>query len=434
MDEEQDLTPQAPGSPPDQKQFVLQLDNGLTLVAEQLANVRSAAMTLMVKAGSANDPEQASGSANVLSDWIMRGAGKRDNRELADYLDSLGIHRSSIADTVFMRFSASMLADNLPAVLEVYADVVQRPHLPEPGFDPARDLAIQQIDAIEDEPSQKLNLLLKARHYPDPYGRPVVGNRAHLQALTADALRNDYKKRFTPRQAILAVAGAVDFPAVADLVRKHFGAWKLTDPVELPMHAAPRGVMHVPQQTNQVQIGLAFDTVPESDPDSIAVQIAVGILSGGMGARLFSEIREKQGLCYAIQAGYSSLKTQGTILGYSGTAPDRAQRTLDAFLFELDRMAQGVNADELERAKTGMKSRVIMNGESSAARAGAIAHDFYHYGRPRTLDELRQRIQSVSLEQLNAFLARRGSPAKTVVTIGPAPLKVPAELLGAAKS
>ncbi|HTV47542.1 MAG TPA: pitrilysin family protein [Phycisphaerae bacterium] len=422
------VTP-TPSAPPMQKQFVLQLDNGLTLVAEQLANVRSAAMTLLVKAGSANDPAQASGSANVLSDWIMRGAGKRDNRALTDYLDSLGIHRSTAADTVFMRFSASMLADNLPAVLEVYADVVQRPHLPETGFAPARDLAIQQIDAIEDEPSQKLNLLLKARHFPDPFGRPTVGDRAHLTALTAEALHTDYQKRFTPKQAILAVAGAIDFATVADLVRKHFGSWKPTEPVELPVHKAPRGAMHIAQQTNQVQIGLAYDTVPESDPDSIAVQLAVGVLSGGMGARLFSQIREKQGLCYAIHAGYSSLKTQGAIFGYSGTAPDRAQQTLDAFLFELDKITKGAEADELQRAKTGMKSRVIMNGESSAARAGAIAHDFYHYGRPRSLDELRQKIEEVSLEKLNEFLARRGSPAKTIVTIGPAPLKVPAQTL-----
>jgi predicted Zn-dependent peptidase len=420
------LTTRASSAPPTQQQFVLRLDNGLTLVAEQLPHVRSAAMTLLVKAGSANDPEKACGSANVLSDWIMRGAGDRDNRQLTDYLDSLGIHRSTAAETVFMRSSASMLADNLPAVLGVYADVVQRPQLAEGGFPAARDLAMQQIDAIEDEPAQKLHLLLKARHFPDPFGRPIVGERAHLEALTADALRKDCQKRFTPREAILAVAGAIDFKQLADLVRKNFGDWKPTEPVELPIHSAPRGAQHVQQQTNQVQIGIAYDTVPESDPESIVVQLAVNVLSGGMGARLFSEIREKQGLCYSIQAGYSSLKTIGAILGYAGTAPDRAQQTLDAFFFELERITKGAGADELERAKTGMKSRVIMNGESPAARAGTIAHDYYHYGRPRTLDELRGRIEEVSLEKLNAFLAKRGGTAKTVVTIGPAALKVPA--------
>ncbi|EQD40534.1 peptidase M16 domain protein, partial [mine drainage metagenome] len=182
--------------------------------------------------------------------------------------------------------------------------------------------------------------------------------------------------------------------------------------------------------SNQVQIGLAYVAVAESDPDSIVLQLAMNILSGGMGARLFSEIREKQGLCYSVSAGYMSLKHIGAVLGYAGTVPERAQKTLDSFLHELQRFSLGAQRDELDRARVGMKARVIMNGESSAARAGAIAHDFYHYGRPRTLDELRARIESVDLKRLNAFLDSYRPGKLTVVTIGPAPLAVPVDMIG----
>ena len=412
------------------RQDVTTLSNGLTLLVESMPDVRSAALTILTPMGAASDPADGLGSANVLADWITRGAGERDNRAITDYLDSLGVQRSTSAETVFMRFNASMLADKLPQVLPVYGDILLRPMLPDAGFGPARDLAMQQLDAIEDEPAQKLNLLIKSRHFPQPYGRPVVGKKEHLTALTPAGLRQDFASRSTARGSILAVAGAVEFAAVRDMVEQHFGSWQSKEPVRMPAQAAAGGVWHEQQASNQVQIGLAFDAIPESDPDSIVLQLAINILSGGMGARLFSEIREKQGLCYSVSAGYMSLKHFGAVLGYAGTVPERAQKTLDSFLHELQRFSAGAQRDELDRAQVGMKARVIMNGESSAARAGAIAHDFYHYGRPRTLDELRARIESVDLKRLNAFLDTHRAGKMTVVTIGPAPLAVPVDMIG----
>jgi predicted Zn-dependent peptidase len=399
----------------------------MTLVAEQFpaaAGIRSAAMTFLVPAGAASDPLGQAGGASVLSDWILRGAGGRDSRELTAYLDGLGVQRSCHAETVFLRFSASMLGKNLLAVLPVYADIVQRPHLPEDGFEPARDLALQQLDAIDDEPSHKLSLLLRERHYPFPFGRPSVGKRDDLEALTASALRTASNARVSPTGAILAVAGLFDWPALVDTVEKAFGPWEATTPPALPEQSAPRGNLHVTQDTNQSQIGLAWDAVPDSHPDSLLLQTALNVLSGGMGARLFTEIREKQGLCYSVHAGYASLKKQGAVFGYSGTSPDRAQRTLDSFLVELRRLTEGVTQDEFDRAKIGMKSRVIMQGESTGARAGALAYDFYHRGRTRTLDELRGLIDALTLARVNAFLAEHPVETLTVVTIGPEPLTV----------
>jgi predicted Zn-dependent peptidase len=396
----------------------------MTLVAERIPGVRSAAMTFLVPAGAATDPVGAAGSASVLSDWILRGAGDRDSRALTAHLDGLGVQRSCQAETVFMRFSASMLGKNLLAVLPVYADIVRRPQLPEEGFDPARDLALQQLDAIEDEPSHKLSLLLRERHYPYPYGRPSVGKREDLEALTAEKLRAYYTSRFTPQGAILAVAGMFNWTDLVKAVEDAFGKWAPLEAPTVEEIAPPRGNFHLTQEANQSQIGLAWDTIPDSHPDSILMQSALNVLSGGMGARLFTEIREKQGLCYSVHAGYASLKKVGAVFGYSGTSPDRAQRTLDSFLVELKRLSQGVTSEELERARIGMKSRVIMQGESSGARAGAIAYDFFHRGRTRTLDELRALIEGVTLERVNAFLAENPVKNLTVVTIGPQELNV----------
>ena len=144
-----------------------------------------------------------------------------------------------------------------------------------------------------------------------------------------------------------------------------------------------------------------------------------------MSGRLFTEVREKRGLCYSVWAGYSSLKGQGSILGYAGTSNERAQATLDCFIAEVHRLGEGVTPAELERAKTGLKASTIMQGESTSARAGAIAHDYFIRGRIRTLDEIKNAIDAVTLDQVNAYLKANEPGPFTIVTVGPKELKLP---------
>ncbi len=148
------------------------------------------------------------------------------------------------------------------------------------------------------------------------------------------------------------------------------------------------------------------------------------VLSGGMSGRLFTEIREKRALVYNVSAGYSSLKGHGSILGYAGTSNDRAQATLDCFIQELHRLTQGVTEAELDRAKTGLKASTIMQGESTSSRSGAIAHDFFMRGRIRTLDEIKNAIDEVTVEKVNAYLAAHPPGPFTIVTVGPKELKL----------
>jgi predicted Zn-dependent peptidase len=144
-----------------------------------------------------------------------------------------------------------------------------------------------------------------------------------------------------------------------------------------------------------------------------------------MSGRLFTEVREKRALCYSVGASYSSLKEFASIFGYAGTSNDRAQATLDCFVGELHRLENGVAQAELDRAKTGLKASTIMQGESTSARAGAIAHDFFIRGRIRTLEEIKDAIDSVTVDQVNDYLKRNKPGPFTIVTVGPKPLNVP---------
>jgi predicted Zn-dependent peptidase len=266
---------------------------------------------------------------------------------------------------------------------------------------------------------------LRETYFPFPLGRSSLGDADQLKAMTIDDAKRDHVMRYHPRGAILSVAGNVTFKQLKDEVEKHFASWDGSEVAKPPMKPAPKGVIHQNQESEQTHIGLAYPSLLETDPDYYTVRLACEILSGGMSGRLFTEIREKRGLVYNVWAGYSSLKEMGAIMGYAGTSNDRAQATLDQFIQELHRLTEGVTEAELKRAKTGLKAATIMQGESTSARAGAIAHDYFIRGRIRTLEEIKNAIDSVSVEQVNAYLAKHPPGPFTIVTVGPKPLEIP---------
>jgi predicted Zn-dependent peptidase len=401
------------------------LPNGLTLLGEHMPGMVSAAMTFLVPAGSTTDPNDASGSATVLSDLVLRGAGERDSRELTDYLDSLGLRRSSSVGVHHTRFGSAAVAERVFDGLGVYADIVRRPRLPDSGFVAARDLALQALAGIDDEPRQKLMVKLREWHFAFPFGRNSMGCKEDLQRLTLARLKKDHASRYHANGAILAMAGNVDFKRIQETAERYFGDWNGSPPSPVQTKPPPGRVHHEVQKSEQTHIGLAWPSVPETDKDYYTVRMAIEVLSGGMSGRLFTEVREKRGLCYSVWAGYSSLKGQGSIMGYAGSSNERAQATLDCFLSELDRLGSGITQQELDRAKTGLKASTIMQGESTSARAGAIAHDFFMRARIRTLDEIKAAIDSVSVEQVNAYLKAHKAGPFTIVTVGPKPLKLP---------
>jgi predicted Zn-dependent peptidase len=344
---------------------------------------------------------------------------------VTDYLDFLGLQRSSTVGTYHSRFGAAAVGVKLLAALPVYADLLLRAHLPEDGFEAARDLALQGLAGVEDEPRQKLLIKLREHHFPSPLGRNAMGQKEDLeQMLVADA-RNTYKENFRAKGTILSIAGDVDFHAYSSEIERLFA--------EMPSGHSVAPVLVEPtvrywfeeQKSEQTHIGIAYPSVPETDPEYYVARLAVETLSGGSG-RLFTEVREKRGLCYSVWAGYASLEGMGAIMGYAGTSNDRAQATLDTFVAELHRLTEGVSEDELSRAKIGMKSSLIMSGESTSSRASALAHDWFTRGRLRTLGEIAAAIDGVNVSDVNAYLKRHPPGPFTFVIVGPKELRMPA--------
>ncbi len=399
--------------------------NGLTLLAERMEHVRSAALNFLVPGGCVYDPPDQLGIAAVFSDLITRGAGERDSRALSLALDNLGLDRDESVGSMHLRFWGATVARNLPAALEIYADILRRPHLPEEEMEAVQALAIQDIQGLEDEPRQKVLIEVRRRHYPPPLGQDRRGTVATIEKLTAGRVRAHYQRMFGPRGSILSVAGNIEWEPLREQGGRLFGDWQGGGDKPLTLGAAPEKRAHLEKETTQTQIGIAYPSVPIGHADYYAALGAVNVLSGGMSARLFTEVREKRGLCYAVWATYSTFKDRGSVLCYAGTTNERAQETLDVTLGELKRLQEGIEQDEVERVRAGLKSTLIMQEESTSARAGTLASDWYYLGRVRSFDEIQAAINGLSPERIVDHLRRYPAGDFTIVTLGPRALNLP---------
>jgi predicted Zn-dependent peptidase len=409
------------------------LKNGMVLLGEPMDGVQSAAFGFMLPAGAALIPEGCCGAANVIADWVFRGAGSRNNRQLNDALDGLGLHRASLVGSSHITIGAVLEASNLAQALDLYADVILEPTLDEDQFGLARQLAIDGVQALDDDPRHKVMLKLREIFYPPPLGRSTAGEIPQLETLAAKTTRQIVKSNFNLSQTIFAVAGKYDFDSICQQMK---GLFAISIEHRETRDACPersrrdgrrtmdegRGrnkYLHIDNEGAQVHIGLMTETVKPTDQDYYNARVAVSVLSGGMSARLFTEVREKRGLCYAIGAQYHALKEAAGITCYAGTTPEKAQETLDVIIQEFRRLGEAIAEEEIQRAKVGLKSALILQSESSSSRAGAIGHDYYMLGRVRGLDEIKTKIEQTSVDSVMTFLRKNKFRDFAVVTIGP---------------
>ena len=402
------------------------LKNGMVVLGEPMEAVESAAFDFMLPAGASQLPDGCCGAGSVIADWIFRGAGDKDSRGLGDALDGLGLHRASSVGSSHTTIGAVLEGGNLAEAIELYADIILRASLKEDQFELARQLAIDGVRALDDDPRHKVMLKLREQFYPSPLGRSPLGEVAELKTLTAEKTRQIIKNNFNLSQTIFAVAGKYDFDAIVAQIENLFSRTKNgTQQSTVLVREGAGKYTHLHNDGAQVHIGLMTETVKPTDEDYYNARVAVSVLSGGMSARLFTEVREKRGLCYAVGAQYHGLKEAAGIACYAGTTPDKAQETLNVIMDQFNRLADGISEEEVERAKVGLKSALVLQSESSSSRAAGIGGDYYMLGRVRSLDEIKNKIEQTTVDSVLGFLRNNKFKDFTVVTIGPKEIHPP---------
>ena len=400
-----------------------QYDNGLTLVAQSMPWLASAAFSILLPAGGRYDAAGRHGLANFTCEMVQRGCGDFDSRSFLEQLQLLGVDYSSSASNHHTRFGGAMKATELLGTLSIYRAVLRSPHLPEDQLEDGRQVCFQEIMAVEDELSRRSVRKLRERHFGDPDGRHADGTIESVAAIGQQDIVDFWQRYYQPSGTIIAVAGKIDFEQLKSHVGELFGDWEPQSIEEIASTGEQRGSFHIPFDSEQTQIALAWPGVAYTHADFYKHRAAIGVLSDGMSSRLFHEVREKRGLCYSVSASTVTMGERGAVIAHSGTSSARAQETLDVLLEEIVKLKDGIQQSELDRLKVQFRSTLIMGQESCRARTSAIASDWYRIGRVRTLQEITDIVTGLRVEDINEYLAAHPPKNFDLVTLGSSPLE-----------
>ncbi len=405
------------------EQYTDTLSNGLVLLGERIEGVRSAAVGFFVGAGSSYDPDDRNGLAHFTEAMLLEGTTSRSSRQISEQLDSLGVRYSTSVDAEVIALSGVMVGTKLESALEILTDVLLHPSFPEQELEQTRSSILQELRHEEDEPMvQVRNVLRKVYYDGHPYSKRPNGEPDAVQGLRRDELVEHHEHYFSPANAVCAVAGDFDWDAFRRLIERYLGSWRGEARAPEIGPPSPTAQIHVEsRQTQQEHIAAASPSVPYGHPDYYAAVVASDVLGGGMSSRLFEEVREKRGLAYQVGAAYAPGRHLGSWRVYAGTTPEKAPQTYSVLMQELGRIdSEGISEEEFERFRGLARSHILMSGESTGARLRSLLTSWWYERRIRSLAEVRERLDALTQDQVNALLKQWPMSGQLVVcALGP---------------
>lgn len=400
------------------------LANGLTILVRENTATPVVAVSLFVRMGSRWETEDNAGISHLLQQVMLKGTATRSALEIAEIAEGLGGGISASADMDYSEIRATALARNWKNMLDLVADVALRPTLPAAEIDGERRAMLTALRSRQDQPFPLAMDTVMSRVYGDhPYGRPILGRAAALERIDRDRLVAYHQRFYRAPRMILAVSGDLSAREVVAEVTRLFAG---TPPEEgTPDSAEPAAAARADRTVlvkpaAQAQVLIAYLAPPTAHPDYAAVKVLATALGGGMAGRLFTEVRDKQGLAYSTGGSYPSRRGPGVFFTQLGTAPANQARAEVAMLGELDRIRrEPISPSELARAKAYLLGQFGLDRRTNARLAWYDAF-FEALGvGPDFAERYVPAVEAVTAEDV-LRVARTYLTMPTIVTLGPA--------------
>ena len=419
------------------------LPNGLQILGQQMPDLESIAVCFQVRTGSRDEHDPALyGVSHFLEHMTFKGTPRRDADQITLDFNRMGAEYNAFTSNEQTVYYARVLGEYLPQALDLLSDMM-RPRLDAADFDLEKNVILEEIARSEDQPSNQASRKFVAAYFAgQPLAHEVLGTRTSIRELTVEQMRGYHTRRYAANNLILAIAGNFRWQEVLDLADEHCGGWQSGEEGRAAEPYQPAGStakVYVRPQQKQQFIFLGCPSVSMQDPDFYAAQLMGMVLGDSTGSRIFWNIYQK-GLADSAGAGIWPLDGTGLLEAGVSTAPDHAAAVLELLHAELRGMQEdGVQEDELRRAKDKLVSHVVLDGESAYSRMRDLASTWVAEHRLRTIEEEMAEIEKVTVADARRVLDRFPLTERQVLTAyGPldaAALGLPAEaqMTGAAE-
>jgi predicted Zn-dependent peptidase len=397
------------------------LPNGLIVLTERMEHLRSVAMGVWIKSGSRCEAAETNGISHFVEHMLFKGTRSRSAQHIAREMDSIGGNLDAFTGKETICFNVKSLSDHVPIALDVLADLVLNPTFASTEIERERSVILEEIKIDEDNPDVLVHELFTQNFWKDhPLGKPILGTTKTVGRLDQQKLFDYHTGRFRGGNMVFSAAGNLEHDQFVEAVSQKFAALVPGEPayeLQTPQ-ASARILLQNKKSLEQVQMCMGVPAPSITDENRYATLILNTVLGGGMSSRLFQTIREERGMAYAIYSDLSPYSDTGSLCVYAGTSASKALDVIDLVLAEFRNLKEKPLSDEeLTRAKDQLKGNILMGLESSNSRMANLARQEMYFHQFFTADEIIARIDTVTVEQVQAMAQRLFVPDRIAITL-----------------
>ncbi|HEY6389904.1 MAG TPA: pitrilysin family protein [Bryobacteraceae bacterium] len=395
----------AKATPPESRDILnTTLPNGVRVITERMAHVRSVSLGVWITTGSRCEAPDENGISHFIEHMVFKGTKHRSAEDIARSVDSIGGGLDAFTAKELVSYNTKVLDEHLPLAFDVLADMVRNPLFRKEDIEKEKGVILEELKMDVDNPEYLLHEIFSSNFYKDhPLGKPIIGTKDTVRKFHREMIHDYYRRYYSPANIVITAAGNLNHQRLVDLAREHFEDLRVTralPPAQAPVPHA-RLVFKNKSSLEQTHLYMGVPAYPFPHELRFACYVLNTVLGGGMSSRLFQNIREKLGLAYSVYSDLSMYRDTGCMAIYAGTSIESAGKVVECIVKELREIKQNlVPAEELRRAKDHLKGSFMLGLESTSSRMSNLARQEIYFKRFFTLDEMIQSIEDVSAVQV----------------------------------
>ncbi len=381
------------------------LTNGLRIVTTELPHARSVSTSIFLGIGSRNENGDQRGICHFLEHMLFKGTETRPTaKDISIAIEQIGGILNAETGKEVTVYWNKVSHRHWKLAIELLSDVLRHSRFDSSEVEKERGVIIEELSMLFDSPGEWVHVLVDEILWGEhPLGRDIGGDRESVSGISRDDLTRFLDQSYSPDNAVVAVAGAIDHFEILDEIEKLLGNWQRRSPVSWePVNgrASESKIIIRDKDTEQAHLCLAVPSYSFVHPDRFALDLLNVILGEGMSSRLFQEIREKRGLGYDVQSYVTRFRDAGSLVVYTSVDPARVDETLRAIVGELDGVRLALPSDEVQRAKDFWKGRIELRLEETRSLASWLGSQELFFDRILTVEDVVARIDAVTPEDL----------------------------------
>jgi predicted Zn-dependent peptidase len=397
------------------------LANGVRVISEKMPHVRSVSVGIWIGSGSREEPEEIAGISHFIEHMVFKGTKKRSAEQIARSVDSIGGGLDAFTSKELVSYNVKVLDEHLPEAFDVVADLVRNPLFQKEDIEKEKGVILEELKMEVDNPEYLIHEIFSSNFWKGhALGRPILGTKQTIRGFNRDKVEKYYKQFYTPSNILITAAGNLQHRQLVQLAEDRFSDLKpRTAPVikRPPTPHAPL-IFRNKNSLEQLHVYLGVPSIPMSHESRFACYILNAILGGGMSSRLFQNIREKQGLAYTVFSDLTMFRDAGCMLIYAGTSLKSAGKVVRSIVHELNQVKEHLAPpEEMRRAKDHLKGSFVLGLESTSSRMGNLARQELYFKRFFSLDEMLERIDRVTPEEVRTLAEQFFDPKRMAVAM-----------------